>query len=108
MTDNLAITIIEPILRDNIKLKDELEKVRCELEKANDEIKNLKERLKKYTAPARKKKYYDAHRDEILEKAKNNEKKYVYTETKEQRQEYNKRYYLKKKEAENEIDTKLE
>jgi hypothetical protein len=82
--------IINSLLADNINLKNNLEK-------ANEEIQKLKEHLKKYTAPARRKKYYEAHKDELLEKAK----KYDYVETKEQRREYNKKYYLKKKEKEN-------
>jgi hypothetical protein len=82
--------IINSLLADNINLKNNLEK-------ANEEIQKLKEHLKKYTAPARRKKYYEAHKGELLEKTK----KYDYVETKEQRREYNKKYYLKKKEKKN-------
>jgi hypothetical protein len=92
------ISIIESVLRDNIKLRDEFDRVNKELEKANEEIQKLKEHLKKYTAPARRKKYYEAHKEELLQKAKKYD--YTNTETKEQRSEYNKRYYAKKKEKE--------
>ena len=33
-------------------------------------INELKEHLKKYTAPSRNKKYYENHRDEIIQKSK--------------------------------------
>lgn len=58
-----------------------------ELEK---EIVNLKEHLKKYTAPERKKKYYETHKEEIKQKVKD-------TTDPEKKKEYNKKYYLKKK-----------
>ena len=35
-----------------------------------NELKETKEHLKKYTAPANKKKYYEAHKDEIKQKVK--------------------------------------
>ena len=44
------------------------------LKKENEELKNriveLEERLKKYTAPARSKTYYENHKEELLEKMK--------------------------------------
>lgn len=60
-----------------------------ELEKENTE---LKEHLKKYTAPTRSKKYYENNKEKLLTKMK---------ETgiaSEKRKEYNKKYYLKRKE----------
>jgi len=36
-----------------------------------EENKELKEKLKKYSAPARHKKYYENHKQELLEKIKN-------------------------------------
>jgi hypothetical protein len=56
-----------------------------------EELNKTKEHLKKYTAPTGNKKYYDAHRDELLEKMKSN------PISSEKRKEYNKTYYLKKK-----------
>lgn len=55
-----------------------------------EEIVNLKEHLKKYTAPERKKKYYETHKEEIKQKVKD-------TTDPEKKKEYNKKYYLKKK-----------
>jgi hypothetical protein len=68
------------------------------LKKENDELKNkvveLEERLKKYTAPARSKTYYENHKEELLEKMKK------YKPTPEQIKEKNRKAYLKRKEKE--------
>ena len=65
------------------------------LKKENEELKNkvieLEDKLKKYTAPARSKTYYENHKDELLEKMKK------YKQTPEQIKERNKKAYLKKK-----------
>ena len=55
------------------------------------EFNQLKEHLKKYTAPIRHKAYYENHKQELLEKMKSNP---IPTD---KRKEYNKKYYLKKK-----------
>jgi len=66
------------------------------LKKENEDLKNkvieLEERLKKYTAPARHKKYYEENKDEILKKQKE------YLVSSEKKKEYARRAYLKKKE----------
>jgi len=66
------------------------------LKKENEELKNkvieLEERLKKYTAPARSKIYYENHKEELLEKMKK------YKPTPEQIKEKNRKAYLKRKE----------
>lgn len=64
------------------------------IEKLKLEIDDLKERLKKYTNPERRKKYYQIHKDELKEK---NYNKSDWKPTKEQKKEYNKKYYEKKK-----------
>ena len=82
---------------ENILLKNKIN----ELEK---EIIELKEHLKKYTAPTRYKKYYENHKEELLQKNKEYIKKtnyfenYEYTVSPDKKKEYNKRAYLKKKE----------
>ncbi len=67
-----------------------------ELQKENEELKlriiELEERLKKYTAPARSKTYYENHKEELLEKMKK------YKPTPEQIKEKNRKAYLKRKE----------
>ena len=72
------------------------------LKKENEELRNkvieLEERLKKYTAPARSKTYYENHKEELLEKMKK------YKPSPEQIKEKNRKAYLKRKEKlENEI-----
>jgi hypothetical protein len=66
------------------------------LQKENEELRNkvieLEERLKKYTAPARSKTYYENHKEELLEKMKK------YKPTPEQIKEKNRKAYLKRKE----------
>ena len=66
-------------------LEDENKQLKLELEQ-------LKEHLKKYTSPERNKKFYKEHKEEILQKMKDN------PIPSEKRKEYNKKYYLKKKE----------
>lgn len=69
---------IKILEEENIKLKSELE--------------DIKEHLKKYTAPERSKKYYENHKEKLLQKMKDN------PISSDKRKEYNKNYYLKKKE----------
>lgn len=77
---------------ENILLKNKIN----ELEK---EITELKEHLKKYTAPARYKKYYENHKEELLQKNKEYREKnnYQYIISSDKKKEYNKKAYLKKK-----------
>ncbi|ARF11414.1 hypothetical protein Klosneuvirus_1_271 [Klosneuvirus KNV1] len=63
------------------------------------ENQELKERLKKYTAPSRNKKYYENHKDEVKERVKEYKKKSGYQNkpSPEKAKEYARRAYLKKK-----------
>jgi valyl-tRNA synthetase len=82
------------ILYSNLLLKYE------ELQKEYEhKINELKEHLKKYTSPSRNKKYYENHRDEIIQKSKEykektGNKKAVLPE---KIKEYNKKAYEKRK-----------
>jgi len=71
------------------------------LEEENQRLQNeltaTKEHLKKYTAPSRNKTFYENHKEDLLEKMRLN------PISSEKRKEYNKRYYLKKKEKVNDI-----
>ena len=71
----------EPNLQEKIKLLEE-------------ENKELKEKLKKYTAPIRHKNYYESHKNDIIQKTK----EYKNLLTPEKKKEYARRAYLKKKE----------
>jgi hypothetical protein len=68
----------EELLKENLLLK--------------EEIGLLKEKLKKYTAPARHKNYYENHKEEILTKNK------TYQISPEKKKEYARTAYLNKKE----------
>ena len=59
------------------------------------ELHETKEHLKKYTCPKRNKKYYETHKEELLNKMK------LEPISSDKRKEYNKNYYLKKKEIQN-------
>ena len=78
---------------DKEKIK-ELEKTIVKLE---EELEKTKEHLKKYTAPKRNKKFYENHKEELLQKMKEN------PIPSEKRKEYNKKYYLKKKGTDQDI-----
>lgn len=75
----------------------EVEKLRLENQNLKSENNELKERLKKYTAPTRRKKYYENHKDELIQKSK--EYSATHKPTEDKKREYNQRYYLKKKEG---------
>ena len=78
---------------DNIKTEnEELKQKLLLIEKENQE---LREHLKKYTAPSRSKKYYETHKEELLNKMKEN------PIPSDKKKEYNKNYYLKKKLSKN-------
>ena len=74
----------EELLNKNKLLEEELQKIK-------NELIDTKEHLKKYTAPIRHQAYYENHKQELLEKMKSNP---IPTD---KRKEYNKKYYLKKK-----------
>lgn len=61
---------------------------------------DLELRLKKYTAPERKKKFYENHKEEIKQKVKDYKIKTGYKPqvSEEKQREYNRRAYLKRKE----------
>ena len=60
--------------------------------KLEEELQATKEHLKKYTAPASRKEYYVNNKEAIKERVKN------YKPTPEQKKEYNKQAYLRRKE----------
>jgi hypothetical protein len=73
--------------------KDEIIKELAEKNaKLEEELQTTKEYLKKYTAPASRKLYYESNKEDILEKMKAN------PTPPEKRKEYNRESYLRKKE----------
>jgi DNA anti-recombination protein RmuC len=75
---------------DTLSLEEKNNFLQKKLKEVIDENNSLKERLKNYTNPDRKKKYYQENREKILQKHKEI--------TAEKRAEYNKKAYEKKKE----------
>ena len=71
-----------------------------ENKRLQDELTAVKEHLKKYTAPARSKKFYENHKEEIKQKVREYKEKTNYNTNvpKEKKKEYNKIAYQKKKE----------
>lgn len=80
--------IIKELAEENAKLKEELHAT--------------KEHLKKYTAPASRREYYERNKEKEKQRAKEYQKKTNYKSdykpTPEQKKEYNRRQYLKRKE----------
>ena len=68
--------------------------------KLEEELLATKEHLKKYTAPASRKEYYEKNKEAIKERNNNYKKNtgYKYEPTSEKKKEYARRAYLKKKE----------
>jgi hypothetical protein len=83
---------------DKEKIK-ELEEKNAKLE---EELQATKDHLKKYTAPASRKVYYEKNKDKEKQRAKEYQQrtnyKSNYAATPEQKKEYARRAYLKKKE----------
>lgn len=63
------------------------------------EIEQLKDHLKRYTAPSRSKTYYENHREELIQKVKHYKEttQYKYTPTSEQKKKWARTAYLNKK-----------
>jgi predicted nuclease with TOPRIM domain len=72
-------------------LENELKELRDKLAALEKENIGLKEHLKKYTAPSRSKTYYENHKEELLQKMKNNKP------SPEKIKETNRKAYLKRK-----------
>jgi hypothetical protein len=70
----------------------EIAALKLENEKLKAELEETKTHLKKYTAPSNMKKYYENHKEELLEKMKK------YKPTPEKIKEKNRKAYLKRKE----------
>jgi hypothetical protein len=62
------------------------------------ELQSTKEHLKRYTAPASRKEYYENNKEKEKQRAKEYKEKTGYKPTPEQKKEYNKQCYLKRKE----------
>jgi hypothetical protein len=70
------------------------------IKKIEEENEELKNKLKKYTAPLRSKTYYENHKEDIKKKVKEYKEKtnYIYEVSPEKKKEYARTAYLNKKE----------
>jgi len=84
--------IIKELAEENAKLKEELQAT--------------KEHLKKYTAPASSKVYYEKHKEAQKQRVRIYKETTNYKPTPEQKKEYNKQSYLKRKEKLKEMQAK--
>ena len=80
---------------DNTQYVLELE---AEITRLKEELDATKAHLKRYTAPDGRKEYYENNKERIREQIYKSREKTGYMSTSEQRKEYNKRAYLKRKE----------
>ena len=71
---------------------EDVDAVKKEIEELRGKVSELEEKLKKYTAPSRSKKFYENHKEELLEKMKK------YKPSPEKLKETNRKAYLKRKE----------
>ena len=72
-----------------------------------EENAKLKEHLKKYTAPASRKVYYENNKEAVIERVKKYNRDNNYKPTPEQKKEYNRQSYLRRKEkAKKEMEEK--
>ena len=99
---------INKLDEDNAKLNEDNAKLKEELQKTKDELIQTKEHLKKYTAPASRKVYYEKNKEKEKQRAKEYKKKTNYNPTPEQKKEYARRAYLNKKEKLKKLEEKHE
>jgi len=83
---------------NNEELLNKLQITEEENKKLQDELFQTKEHLKKYTAPASRKVYYENNKEKEKQRAKEYKEKTNYKPTPEQKKEYNKQSYLRQKE----------
>jgi len=76
---------------------DEITVLRDEIARLTAELNATKEHLKKYTAPD-KRQYYEENREVIIQRVKEYRERTGYKASKEQRKEWARKAYLKRKE----------
>jgi geranylgeranyl pyrophosphate synthase len=84
----------------NAFLEEENKKLAEENARLQNELEKTKEHLKKYTAPANMKKYYENHKEEIKQRVKDYKERtnYLYQPSPEQKKAWARTAYLNKKE----------
>ncbi len=88
-------------MEERIKeLEEEIAILKAENESISETLNKTKVHLKRYTAPVNSKEYYAKNKEECKRKAREYKKKtnYKHEPTKEQKKEYNRKAYLRRKE----------
>jgi len=88
-------------MEERIKeLEEEIARLKAENESISETLNKTKVHLKRYTAPVSSKEYYEKNKEECKRKAREYKKKtnYKHEPTKEQKKEYNRKAYLRRKE----------
>jgi len=84
-------------------MENKIKELEEEIIRLREELLTTKEHLKKYTAPASSKTYYENHKEEHIKRVKEYQQrtnyKSNYKPTPEKKKEYNRRQYLKRKET---------
>ena len=78
----------------------DIDEILLKYKQLEEENKELKEKLKRYTAPKRSKNYYENHKEEVIKKVKEYREKtnYHYEVSPDKKKEYARTAYLNKKE----------
>ena len=84
--------------------EEKIKALEAELLSTKQELQSTKEHLKKYTAPASRKVYYENNRDVIKDRNRKYKETTNYKSTPEQKKEYNKQAYIRKKEMEKKLN----
>jgi len=85
---------IRELEEDNLRLKAENESI-------SETLNKTKVHLKRYTAPVNRKEYYEKNKEEYIRRAKEYRERTNYKPTQEQKKEYNRNAYLRRKEKMN-------
>lgn len=89
---------MENILKEYEEMKKKLEDISKEKEDLEKLNKELEITAKKYTNPRARKEYYYRNREKLIEKSKEYNKTHIRPQiSKDKQREYNRRYYLKRK-----------
>lgn len=88
---------IDELLNKNKLLEEQLKNI-------TEELIQTKEHLKKYTSPSRSKKFYENHKQEIIQKVKDYKEKTNYVVSQDVIKERNQRAYKKRKEKLKELE----
>ena len=86
---------LQEVIKESHK---EISSLKAENESISETLNETKVHLKRYTAPASKKKYYQENKEKIINRVKKYQERTNYKQSKEQAKEYYKNTCLRRKE----------